>query len=223
MCILYSIKICSNYRGEKFRTAFARLGELRSALPSSVRIPVLAVTATSTKSTYNRIVKSLLMEKVCIVGLSPNRDNIFYGVIPTVSLSEFFNPIAEQLKEKGKSYPKTLIFCRSYNDCNVVYDQLQHALGHYITFPAGYPKILKYRMITLYTRASSDKAKEEILQEFVKCDTSLRIIVATTAFGMGIDCPDIAQVIHWGPLHTIEEYVQESGRGGRNLEKCYAT
>ena len=66
-------------------------------------------------------------------------------------------------------------------------------------------------MITLYTRASSDKAKEEILQEFVKCDTSLRIIVATTAFGMGIDCPDIAQVIHWGPLHTIEEYVQESG------------
>ena len=108
MCILYSIKICSNYRGEKFRTAFARLGELRSALPSSV--PVLAVTATSTKSTYNRIVKSLLMEKVCIVGLSPNRDSIFYGVIPTVSLSEFFNPIAEQLKEKGKVIPKLLYF-----------------------------------------------------------------------------------------------------------------
>ena len=52
----------------------------------------------------------------------------------------------------------------------------------------------------------------------VFCTTGgkLRLIVATTAFGLGIDCSDIQQVIHWGLPDNIEEYVQQSGRGGRN-------
>ena len=52
----------------------------------------------------------------------------------------------------------------------------------------------------------------------VFCTTGgkLRLIVATTAFGLGIDYPDIQQVIHWGLPDNIEEYVQHSGRGGRN-------
>lgn len=86
-----------------------------------------------------------------------------------------------------------------------MFDQLEHALGPHVTFPAGYPKIRKYRMIDLYTRGSTDKAKENVLQEFVKLNTHLRIIVAMTAFGMGIDCQDITQIVHWGPPHTMEE------------------
>ena len=75
----------------------------------------------------------------------------------------------------------------------------------------------------MYTRGSTDGAKEAILQEFIKVETHLHIIIATTAFGMGIDCCDIKQVYHWGPPHTREEYVQECGRAGRNQESCSAT
>lgn len=78
-------------------------------------------------------------------------------------------------------------------------------------------------MVDLFTRGSTEAAKENILKEFIKADTHLRVIVATTAFGMGIDCNDIRQIFHWGPPHTIEEYVQEIGRGGRDTRQCYAT
>ena len=77
-------------------------------------------------------------------------------------------------------------------------------------------------MVRLYTRASTDKAKKEVLQEFTKTVTHLRLI-ATTAFGLGIDCPYIKRIIHWGPPHTVEEYIQESGRAGRNNEQSYAS
>ena len=209
------------YRGDKFRVAFSRLGEIRSSLASDV--PVLAVTATATRSTFDCIVNKLAMENVFISGLSPNRDNVFLSVIANVSLPKFASSIAEALKLQGISYPKSLIFCRSYNDCNAVYDHLETALGPYITHPRGYPNIRKYRVIELYTRGSTNKAKEIILEEFVKVDTNIRVIVATSAFGMGIDCPNIINVYHWEPPHTIEEYVQESGRAGRNSQQCYAT
>lgn len=186
-------------------------------------LPVLAVTATCTKSTKDRIVRSLNMEKICVIGLSPNRDNIFLSVISTSTLSDLIRPIAADLRIQNIKFRKTLIFCRTYNDCNIMFDELERALGPYITYPPSYPKIRKYRIIDLYTRGSTNKAKEEILQDFVKSDTHIRLIVATTAFGMGIDCADIKHVIHWGPPHTVEEYVQEAGRAGRNEEQCCAT
>ena len=209
------------HRGDHFRTAFARLGELRSALRSD--LPVLALTATSTKGTFDCIVKRLTMENVQLIGLSPNQDNIFLSVNSSVSLENFIRPIAEGIKKEGTVYAKSLIYCRSYNDCNLVFDQLEHQLGPLITSPPHFPKIFKYRMVDLFTRGSTEVAKEYILKDFIKADTHLRVIVATSAFGMGIDCNDIRQMFHWGPPHTIEEYIQEVGRGGRDKEQCYAT
>ena len=58
--------------------------------------------------------------------------------------------------------------------------------------------------------------REDIIQEFCKRETHLRIIIATNAFGLGVDCADISKVIHWGPPSTLEELAQETGRAGRN-------
>ena len=55
-----------------------------------------------------------------------------------------------------------------------------------------------------------------MIYSFIQPSSTLRLIIATSAFGLGIDIPDVRQVIHWGLTSTVEEYVQESGRGGRD-------
>ena len=57
---------------------------------------------------------------------------------------------------------------------------------------------------------------EKVLASFKNKDSKLRIVIATLAFGMGVDCPDIRQIIHFGPTSLVEDYVQETGRAGRN-------
>ena len=58
--------------------------------------------------------------------------------------------------------------------------------------------------------------REKILNSFVKCGSNLKLVIATTAFGMGVDCQDIRCIIHWGAPCDIEQYVQETGRAGRD-------
>ena len=65
----------------------------------------------------------------------------------------------------------------------------------------------------MYMRASTKEMKEKIPSSFCSQNGKLRVIFATTAVGMGIGCPDVRVIYHWGPL---EEYVQESGRAGRD-------
>lgn len=208
------------YRGDQFRTAFADIGELRSALPN---VPVLVATATATRTTYDCVVQRLLMQNVHLVGLSPNRNNIFLSVVPSESMDCFVKGISEEIKTQHTNFPKSVIFCRSYNDCNKMYDNFERALDVFITYPPGYPFTIKYRLVDLYTRASLLKKKVNILNEFTKIESVLRLVICTTAFGMGIDCPDIRRVYHWGPPCTLEEYVQEAGRAGRDCEPCSAT
>ena len=71
-------------------------------------------------------------------------------------------------------------------------------------------------MVEIYTRVSIPSKRDEILASFCTVGGKLRLIIATIAFGMGIDCPDIQCVMHWGLPSDREEYAQESGRAGRN-------
>jgi len=90
-------------------------------------------------------------------------------------------------------------------------------LGKSITEPPGLPySFLNYQLIDDFTAASDNDMQEEIITEFCKSATKLRIIIACTAFGLGIDCKDIACVINYGTPNTLEELVQEMGRAGRN-------
>ena len=87
------------------------------------------------------------MDNVVLIGLSPNRSNIFLSVVPSMTLEEFVASIASKIKSQNITYPKTLIFCHSYNVCNIMYDHLEKALGPFITNPPGYPVIRKYHII----------------------------------------------------------------------------
>ena len=57
---------------------------------------------------------------------------------------------------------------------------------------------------------------DSILQSFVSSDSCLRVVIATVAFGMGLDCLNIQRVYHWGPPEDVELYLQETGRAGRD-------
>ena len=68
----------------------------------------------------------------------------------------------------------------------------------------------------MFTRASTTDMKEKVLHSLCASDGKLRIVVGTTAFGMWIDCHDVRKIVHWGPPTSLEQYVQESGRAGRD-------
>ena len=73
----------------------------------------------------------------------------------------------------------------------------------------------------MFTKAADDEMKEDIMLLFSTRDTHLRVVIATAAFSMGIDIPDVQQIYHWGPPSSIEAYIQEIGRAGRDkVDSC---
>ena len=79
-------------------------------------------------------------------------------------------------------------------------------LGPNFTNPAGAPTTLsKYRVVDMFTSCTQEEVKRSILESFTSPKSQLRVVVATISFGMGIDVPDIRQVIHWGPSDSCEE------------------
>ena len=182
----------------------------------------MALTATATCDTFDVIVKQLSLKDPVVVAISPNRANIKLSVKPSQPLEEFAAVISEGLKLQKKNYPKTIVFCNSYNDCSRIYERMLNHLGKDKTVFRGYPNLLEYRLFTMYTRASEDEMKEKIMLLFNTKDTNLRVIIATAAFSMGVDIADVRQIIHWGSPSSVEEYVQEIGRAGRDGADAFA-
>lgn len=137
-------------------------------------------------------------------------------------LESLVEEISLDLLAKKKNYPKTIIFCRTYANCTDLYSELIFHLGKDKTEPSGYLNLLEYCLVTMYTRASTDAMKKAVLSLFTKPNSTLRVVIATTAFSMGIDCIDIHQVIHWEAPPNLEQYLQEIGRTGRDRERSTA-
>lgn len=74
----------------------------------------------------------------------------------------------------------------------------------------------------MFTACTVPEVKESILESFKETRGNLCVVIATIAFGMGLDCPNVKRVIHWGPSSDIEQYVQESERAGRDGKQSIA-
>ena len=211
----FFIKIC---RGESFRHEFSRLGEIRSVIPEGVN--VMALTATATRTTRNDVIKSLDMQTPVIVSIPPIKDNIIYCVSQKNSICLSLGPVVDKLVAQRTSMDRIIIFCRTYDEVTEIYYFFKRKLGSQFTEPPGAPDLSQFRLVDMYTHCTNQTIKDSILARFttVSC---LRVVVATIAFGMGIDCPDVHQIIHWGVPDDEEMYVQETGRAGRDgLMSC---
>ena len=94
-------------------------------------------------------------------------------------------------------------------------------LGKHRTSPPGCPNLSQYRVFEMYPRCTDSEFKESIVARFVDPTSKLRVVVATTAFGMGLDCPCVRNIIHWSPAKDIDSNVQQTGRAGRDV--CMST
>ena len=80
-----------------------------------------------------------------------------------------------------------------------------------------------FRLVDMFTACTRPAVKEKILKSFCELGSILHVVVATVAFGMGLDCPNIRRIIYWGPANDIEQYLQETARAGRDGLPSVAT
>jgi len=193
---------------------FAEIGTIRSLINKDINI--LALTATATNETAKIIIERLSMTNVTMIGLSPERHNIKYSVVPMPDMADMCSALAQELADMHAETPKTVLFCQTLQQCGNFHAKIKKLLGKNITMPPGAPSILPFRMVSLFTSASRRELREEIIQEFCKEKTNLRLVIATTAFGLGVDCHNITRIINWGAPTSLEELVQETGRAGRD-------
>ena len=214
MCYVRLNILLSSNRGNDFRTEFTHLGEIRSIIPEDVH--VMALTATATLSTQKFVIQSLSMQDPAIIYIPPVRNNITYFVAnrPKGGIPVFFQPIVQKIKE-DRNMGRIIIFCRTYANVIAIHQYFISALGEYSTEPKGSPNYVVHRVVDMYTHCTHPTVKNKILELFTS-SSPLRIVIATIAFGMGINCPDVRQIIHWGIPPDAEMYIQESGRAGRD-------
>lgn len=205
---------------EAFRIWFRQINELRSLVGG---VPLLALSATATKETRSKITKTLGMDKAVLFCSNPNRENIAYAVqvIGSDPLATF-KPLIDELKEKRQACDRVITYCPRIRVVAVLYGIFKAELGVDIFVDRDSCKP-RERLVEMYHTRVGEQNKDEILASFSKESGCMRVLIATIAYGMGINCKGVKYVIHYGPPQNLERYLQESGRAGCSADsQCRA-
>ena len=195
---------CIAQWGETFRPAYLNLGKIRYALNPRV---TTAFTATASPFVLEKIREHLFGGIYPHeVSANPDRPNLQYSVIETLSKQKTLKTLFSSTPLKDRAQRPALVFCRSRKRTEQLALTLRHSLQE--------------KEIFFYHAGLSPEEKKKIEQWFFRSSTG--ILAATTAYGMGVDKPNIRSVIHDQAPETVEAYLQESGRGGRDTQPCQA-
>ena len=169
---------------------------------------MLALSATCTKKMLRKVTDALLMTGCKnFISKNPNKENIKYVVrkIDNDVQSSMFWLIDALEKYKDK-FPRTLIYCNSIKDVSVIYNYVIEEV----------PECKAY--IDMYHSETTSEKKTHIISQLTKV-SDLKLVICTSALGMGIDVEDCNGVVMYGPPSTAVDFLQESGRVGRNGNK----
>ncbi|XP_006649097.1 ATP-dependent DNA helicase Q-like 3 [Oryza brachyantha] len=186
---------CISTWGHDFRPSYRKLSSLRNHFPD---IPILALTATAVPKVQKDVISSLCLRNPVILRASFNRPNIFYEVRYKDLLDDVYSDISNLLKSSGNVC--SIVYCLERAACD---DLSMHLSQQGISSSA-------------YHAGLNSKARSSVLDDWLSSRT--QVVVATVAFGMGIDRQDVRIVCHYNLPKSMEAFYQESGRAGRDQQ-----
>ncbi len=182
---------CISQWGQDFRPSYLQIAPFLQALPK--RPVAAAFTATATRQVQEDILRQLCLQDPCILTTGFDRPNLFFSVKRPGDKTAFVLDYAAKHPERAG-----IVYCGTRKNTDALVQALQEAGVKALPYHAGLPDEVRHRN------------QEDFL--FDRC----RVMVATNAFGMGIDKSNVSYVIHYNLPMNLENYYQEAGRAGRD-------
>lgn len=184
---------CISEWGHDFRPEYRRIKEIMAQIG---QVPIIALTATATPKVRTDILHNLQVTDANVFITSFNRENLYYEIRPKVNAKAATTEIIKYIKSQGEK--SGIIYCLSRRKVEELAEILNVNAIKAVPYHAG---------LDTSTRS---RHQDMFLNE------DIQVVVATIAFGMGIDKPDVRFVIHYDVPKSIESYYQETGRSGRD-------
>ncbi|XP_057290781.1 bifunctional 3'-5' exonuclease/ATP-dependent helicase WRN-like [Hydractinia symbiolongicarpus] len=203
-----------------FREAFGRISEMRSICRQD--LPILALSATVDVDLTQLVIRSCgLSKKLRVISVCSDRQNIRLCVLNISSREnvQCLKWIVDTFLSEVSDTHKVIIYCRSATLCGFVYYHVRKMIERE-TLGNG---MKSTDLIALFHSGTLEAQKSNVLSALTSDTGTIRLVVATSSLGCGVNMKNVKFVVHYGPAYDTADYCQQVGRAGRNIEGlCHA-